>query len=391
MVEIVEKSLDLILPVQTGVQVLMAQISNRLVIRERLYKLDGPEDQFGLVRSITDLVFDLPGQERPNFVILPESSVPFSKLAELIALIEDRAQVNTVFVFGVEHITLEEYRGLLAQHDGDNEEAIRAADDDWCLDECHKPVNTCTVVVKEDNGATRCFFLAKTHPFAGEETLDHAFDLYRGKVLALFRCLNVSFNFMPLICFDYVYRDMLNSNIMDIIRKANDIFFRQKQGLDMLAVIQCNPKPEHRVFRDVLTGFYGEYLFKMPGVRDTMTLFLNTSAATRLEGSPAAEDAFGHSSIVCGVRHKLPKIKLSEFRTDDYDGAPVSRLRFGAGDRLYAASLFPHHETDPRSSRAMVKVAGIYRPEGRSAWHRMSGDELLTGVPEAEALELDIV
>jgi hypothetical protein len=186
---------------------------------------------------------------------------------------------------------------------------------------------------------------------------------------------------MPLICFDYVYRDLHDSNIMSIIEKANEIYFRRHQNLDLLTVIQCNPKPEHKVFRDVVTGFYGEHLFKTPGTRDTLTVFINSSSETQLEGALRG-DSFGHSSIVAGIRHKLPRIKLSEFKTDDFSGAPVSRLRFGDATRLYLCRLFPHHETDPRSSRAMVKVTGIYRPSTTNHWERMSGEDLLTGITD---------
>jgi hypothetical protein len=76
----------------------------------------------------------------------------------------------------------------------------------------------------------------------------------------------------------------------------------------------------------------------------------------------------------------MPKIKLSEFQTDDFMGSPVSRLRFGDPTRLYVCQLFPHHETDPRSSRTVIKVTSVYRPATGSVWEQMSGEELLTGI-----------
>ena len=53
---------------------------------------------------------------------------------------------------------------------------------------------------------------------------------------------------MTLVCLDYVYRDLYQSNISTIIEKANELFFQTRQRLDLLAVIECNPKPEHRPF-----------------------------------------------------------------------------------------------------------------------------------------------
>jgi hypothetical protein len=93
---------------------------------------------------------------------------------------------------------------------------------------------------------------------------------------------------------------------------------------------------------------------------------------------------------VANLSHKLPRIKLLEFKTDDFFGAPVSRLRFGKATRLYTTRLFPHHETDPRSSRSMVKVTGVYRPDSGGGWGKMSGDELLTGITDDTGNPLSI-
>ena len=84
------------------------------------------------------------------------------------------------------------------------------------------PVNCCVTVVKEADGKIRVFLQAKSHPFFGEETIDPYHDLYRGKVFPLFRCTPSGFNFMPVICLDYVYRDLYQSNITTIIERANE-------------------------------------------------------------------------------------------------------------------------------------------------------------------------
>jgi hypothetical protein len=331
--------------------------------------------------SILRVASCLSGDEKLHFILLPESSVSFDTLEKVIEVISTELSDNTVVIFGVEHITLHQFRKVLDRYQTDNADIMDLIANEDNGDDRSKPVNVCVTLVKEQSGRLRCFLSAKTHPFAGEETVDDVFDLYRGKAFLLFSCENTPFNFMPLICFDYVFRDMHNSNIMSIIEKANEIHFRRHQSLNLLAVIQCNPKPEHKVFRDVVTGFYGEHLFKTPGTRDTLTVFINSSGETKLEGASPG-DSFGHSSIVTGTRHKLPRIKLSEFKTDDFSGAPVSRLRFGDETRLYLCRFFPQHETDPRSSRAVVKVTGVYRPSSSHHWERMSGEDLLTGITD---------
>ena len=384
MLRIFEEIVDLDLPLGSGIHTLIAQIPNNLKLEGRLYKLQDPKSQFALIRSVLELAVDHAESEQIHLILFPESSVPNSHLGQITEIVEEKLPGNTVIIFGLEHIMLSQFAALLEHYMDEENEFIEQFKQDMSMEDVAKPVNSCVTIIKERKGRLRYFFTAKTHPFAGEESVDHISDLYRGKALFLFRCAPVTFNFMPLICFDYVYRDSDHSNIMAIMEKANDLYFQQKQQLDMLAVIQCNPKPEHKVFRDVATGFYGEYLFKSPGVRDAITVFVNSSAETLLEGTKG-KNTFGHSSIVCGIKHKLPRIKLSEFRTDDFFGSPVSRLRFSSGTRLYFCKLFPHHETDPRSSRAMVKVTGVYLISSENEWERISGDDLLMGIRDDES------
>ena len=385
MATITEHRVELAFSPGKGVQALIAQIPDHLRLEKGLFKLQDPGPQFELLRSILEVgaLKKVPGHTM--FILFPESSVPFSHLTNLISHIEKHLEPSTVVIFGVEHIALSQYIALLKEFREDNSTALDLAIGDRLDESSAKPVNTCVTVVKESTGATRCFFSAKTHPFSGEESVDHLHDLYRGKTFNLFRCGPVPFNFMPLVCFDYVFRDLHSSNIMTIIERANQLYFQERQRLDLLTIIQCNPKPEHRVFKDVVTGYYGEYLFKAPGTSGTVTLFVNTSDETELEGSHEA-DSFGFSSIVCGRKHKMPRIKLSEFRSDDFMGAPVARLRFGPSTRLFLTHIFPYHETDPRSSRMMLKVKGVFRQSETSTWERISGDDMVMGLSEEDLL-----
>ncbi|MBN2720960.1 MAG: hypothetical protein JXR72_07655 [Proteobacteria bacterium] len=380
MLKIVEHKVDLEIPVGEGIHVLVAQIPNRLKLKGRLYRIADRENQRELFFSVLDVAAKFPEDERVNFLVFPESTLPLETLEEAAEYINASIPENTVIIFGLEHITLKQYRGLLERYREDNLEVLESVVSRWEKDQQSKPVNACVTCVREVGGRTRYFLFAKTHPFAGEENLEHHFDLYRGKAFLLFSCRNVPFNFMPLVCFDFVYRDLHHSNVMTIIERANELYFSRHQNLDLLAVIQCNPKPDHRVFRDVVTGFYGEHLFKTPGTVNTLTVFSNSSSETELEGVHGPGN-FGHSSILCAAKHKLPRIKLSEFMTDDFAGSPVSRLRFNHETRLFTCRLFPYHETDPRSSRTAIKVTGVYRPLPTKGWERMSGEDLLMGIP----------
>jgi hypothetical protein len=282
-------------------------------------------------------------------------------------------------MFGVEHVALKTYRELLERFRDDNAEAIELVDKDIDSgDVLEMPVNWCCIAVKEATGRLRVFLEAKSHPFFGEEFMDKFHDLYRGRHFYLFRSRPACFNFMTLICLDYLYRDLYSSNIRQIIDHANNLFYTTRRGLDTLFVIQCNPKPEHAAYRDVISGFYGEYLEDMPGVRETVTVFGNTSDETRLEELPM-EKGFGNSFVVINRHHKLATVQLSEFSTDDFGGAPVCRLRFGADTRLCYFNLPLHHELDPRTSRVPLKVHIIMRWSPDGGWVRVSGDEMVGG------------
>lgn len=380
MVQIIDKKVNLDFPLGHHLHCLIAQLPNHLRRSEPGFALIDPEQKWLQVKSILDLVTAGEGNlKKLHFLMLPETSVPFARFDELLAVIDHGFRANTVTMFGVEHIRLKEYRLLVERYRDDNGEALELVDKDIDSgDVLEMPVNWCCIAIKEASGKLRVFLEAKSHPFSGEEFLDKYHDLYRGRHFYLFRSKPACFNFMTLICLDYLYRDLYASNIKQIIDHANQLYFSSRQGLDALFVIQCNPKPEHRAYQEVTRGFYGEYLEDLPGVRETITVFANSSDETRL-AEIEMEKGFGNSFLVINRHHKLAAVQLSEFATDDFNGAPVCRLRFGSGTRLYYFNLPLHHELDPRTSRVPLKVHAIMRwsPEGK--WLRVSGDEMVGG------------
>ncbi|WP_242371737.1 hypothetical protein [Anaeromyxobacter sp. SG26] len=369
MVRIIDKRLRLAYPLGHHLHCLIAQIPNHLRRTQEGWRIADPEGQWRTIRSVLDLVDEGPGNlKKLHFLMLPESCVPIERLDALLDLVAERFRPSTVTMFGLEHVRLRTYRGLLERFKADNAEAIPLVDRDIDSgDVLGVPVNVGCVAVKDAEGRLRVFLEAKTHPFRAEEFLDKYEDQYRGRHFYLFRNEATPFNFMVLVCLDYVYRNLYESNIRAIIDHANQLFFRSRQTLDALFVVQSNPKPEHRVYRDVLSGFYGEYLEDTPGVRDTVTVFGNCSAESVMgERDPGA--THGVSSVVLGPHHRLAPVRNEEFSVDDFGGAPVCRLRFGTPTRLYYLNLPQHHEIDPRSSRISLKVHAIFRPGPDGEW-----------------------
>ncbi|MHB8123918.1 MAG: hypothetical protein ACYDG4_17525 [Desulfuromonadaceae bacterium] len=387
MPEIIDKKVNLEFPLGHHRHCMVAQIPNHLKRADIGFALVDPEEKWRLVNSVLDLVATGEGNlKKLHFLLFPESSLPVSRFDDMLTIIGERFRANTVTVFGVEHIRLRRYRDLLERFREDNAEAIALVDHDIDSgDVLDMPVNWCCIAVKEADGRLRVFLEAKSHPFHGEEYIDKYHDLYRGRHFYLFRSRPACFNFMAIICLDYLYRDLYTSNIRQIIDHSNRLFFTTRQGLDALFVIQCNPKPEHRAYHDVISGFYGEYLEDTPGVRETVTVFGNASEDTTIEDS-RAENAFGRSYVVINQSHRLAQVSFSEFATDDFGGAPVCRLRFGRGTRLLYFNLPPQHEIDPRTSRVPLKVHSIMTVDEGGVWRKINVDE-----PEAGSETKDII
>ena len=380
MPEIITKKVNLEFPLGHHLHCMIAQIPNRLRRAAVGFTVVDPDEKWRMVASVLDIVAAGEGNfKKLHFLLFPETCLPFSRFDDMLEAIKGSFRPGTVTIFGVEHVRLQQYRALLERFREDNAEAIAMVDRDIDSgDVLEMPVNWCCIAVKESDGRLRVFLEAKSHPFHGEEYIDKFHDLYRGRHFYLFRSRPSCFNFMAIICLDYLYRDMYASNIRQIIDHANQLFFKTRQGLDALLVIQCNPKPEHSAYRDVLSGFYGEYLEDTPGVRDTVTVFANASSESWMEDIPA-QSGFGHSSVVINRTHRMAQVTFPEFTTDNFGGAPVCRLRFGAKTRLLYFNLPLEHEIDPRTSRVPLKVHAVMNADGSGAWKKITVEESPAG------------
>ncbi|MBI5070934.1 MAG: hypothetical protein HZB56_22155 [Deltaproteobacteria bacterium] len=378
MFEILDCPVDLVVPAGQHPHCLVAQIPDNLRRSDAGYVVSDPAAQWELVRSVLETASGESRFAKLNLLVLPEGCLPLVHLDDMLAFLGARFRPSTVTMFGLEHVALRTYRELLERHRDDNPRALERVRQDLAAGGGEEvPVNLCCIAVKEQSGRLRVFLQAKGHPFHGEEFLDKSQDLYQGQHVYFFRG-QPSFNFMVLVCLDYLYRDLYSSNIQQIVDHADRLYFASRQTLDALFVIQCNPKPEHQAYRGILSGFYGEYLADTPGVRDTVTVFGNCSGESAVEGSPP-ETRFGCSSAVIGSRHRLPHVATSEFRTDDLGGAPLYRLRFGTETRLCYFNLPLYHERDPRSTRIPLKVHGIMRRAPGGGWAKLTGEEIQRG------------
>lgn len=377
MIRILDTEVNLQYELGHHLHCLLAQIPVRLRRGKLGWVIADRDHHWRTLRSVLEVVVQGEGNLRKaHFVVLPESCVPLERFDEVLDTIGTSFRPNTVTAFGLEHMKLLTYRELLVRFRYENEAALELLQKDVDSgDVLDLPVNACCIAVKDAMGRLRVYLEAKTHPFRGEEFLDVRRDLYRGRHFWLFRSRPSCFNFMVLVCLDYLWRDMYASNVRQIIDHADQLFFGTRQALDALFVIQANPKPDHRAYREVLSGFYGEYLEDTPGVRETVTVFGNCSEESVIEHYDG-DGTFGGSQVVIGPRHKLARVATPEFSTDDMGGAPLWRLRFGTGTRLYYFNLPLHHELDPRSTRLPLKVHSIMRRGDGGGWAKLSGERL---------------
>lgn len=380
MPKIIDTKLNLVFPQGHHLHCLIAQLPNHLHRASGFHPVE-QEQQWQVISSVLELVVEGAGNlKKLHFLLFPESALPVQYLDSLLSIVEQQFRPNTIVMLGVEHVSLRDYRQYLERFRADNQDAIELVDQDIDSgDVLEVPVNWCLVLVKEADGRLRVFLEAKSHPFHGEESIDKDRDLYRGRHFYLFRSRPACFNFMAIICLDYLYRDLYRSNIKQIIDHADQLYFGTRQGLDALFVIQCNPKPEHQAYRDVVSGFYGEYLEDTPGVRETVTIFGNASAETMLEGVMQTA-GFGCSSVVINRHHRLEQVTTEEFVVDDFGGAPVCRLRFSSGTRLFYFNLPLHHEIDPRSSRVPLKVHAILQRSATGTWQKAQTADFKGGI-----------
>jgi hypothetical protein len=122
MVEIVEKSIPIRIPMEEDCPILLAQVPNIIRHHHFLYQVADPDRKWAMVRPILEMVA-ASGFNRARFVVFPEASIPFRYKDEILQLIESRFPPNTVVIFGFEHILFSQYCQLLNEYLAFNEEA----------------------------------------------------------------------------------------------------------------------------------------------------------------------------------------------------------------------------------------------------------------------------
>ncbi len=377
MYKIIKNDIDIDFPRGHHLHCLISQIPNEIRFDKESDSQAVSQRKWQRIYSVLELIAHAENNlKKIHFLLFPEETLPHSYFDQALSLISRSFPTNTITMFGLEAFSLAAFFGLAQHFKNDNEELLQSISEDRKSGKIDSlQVNSIAVVIKENTGNVRVFLQAKSHPCYDEEAMVPNHDLYHGKIFPWWHCPLTGFNFMAMICFDYIYRTPYQSNIGQVIDYANELYFSSRQQLDLLVVLECNPKPEHSLFRNVVHGFYGELIESAPGVRDTITVFCNASAETSTFLPTDGEESFGFSSIIMHESHKIAPRQLPDFTIDNFDGLPVSRLHFNRDTRLFYFNLPVFHQFDPRTTRMPLKVHRIYQENSRGDWIDVLGSE----------------
>lgn len=194
-----------------------------------------------------------------NFIVFPEYTVPLSFIkSDLEKSIEPSIKKNSIVVFCLEHIFLEDYVWLFERYNSNYEEIKKDLesiknDSDYESTKKVTIVNCCLIIIKDNNGTCHYHVQSKLKPSMLEEDVSIR-NLYEGNHVFIFT-LNLQnaelnrINLAFLICFDVIYQEgKYLQELLNQLRKKNE-------NLDYVTVLQCNPKPDMDNIRDSIINF----------------------------------------------------------------------------------------------------------------------------------------
>lgn len=181
-----------------------------------------------------------------RLVVFPEAFVPLGRVHRLREFVRTDCPPNTVVVAGIQCLPIED---ALECDDLPIDEALRqemsnAAARHTCF------LNACLVLVRDGEGAASSYLQPKLHPSDAEQSLPSMFSY---NSVLLFTCPQLAF--MVLICSDLIQRPPpdgpLPVSVVDAVKRAWDATGPATAlPVDLIINIQCNPKPNHQMFRE---------------------------------------------------------------------------------------------------------------------------------------------
>lgn len=230
--------------------VLLAQPSFRPSRNEEAGYGPSPDDLKQVESFVDECLTALQTANREhNLVVFPEAFVPISRVPNLIEFVGTDCPANTVIIAGVESLSVQDVLESEALPlDESTREGLQIA-----LKPHHRFVNACLILVRDRKDTPHVYVQPKMHPSHAEQTLP---AMLTNDTVLFFTCPQLSFG--VLICSDFIQRPSgvwLPVHFVDALQEAwNALELATSLAIDLLVNIQCNPKPNHKIFREAAKG-----------------------------------------------------------------------------------------------------------------------------------------
>jgi hypothetical protein len=184
------------------------------------------------------------GQEH-NLVVFPEAFVPRSRISPLIDFVETDSPNNTVIVAGIEGLPVHDVlEGGVLPLDDMTLAALKAR-----VGAHHSFINAALILIRDGQGVSRSYVQPKIDPSHYEQTLP---AMLTSECVSFFTCPQLSFG--ALICSDFIQRRGETWLPVAFVEALETAWNAKATGtsftVDLLINIQCNPEPNHRLFRE---------------------------------------------------------------------------------------------------------------------------------------------
>lgn len=184
-----------------------------------------------------------------NLVVFPEAFIPSSRVSRLIDFVRSDCPQNTVIIAGIESLPVQSVlESEIFYFDETIRENLIAARKPH-----HRFVNACLILVRDREGYSHEYVQLKMKPSHAEQSLR---AMLTGEKVYFFTCPQLSFG--VLICSDFIDRSSGNWLPVEVIDALEEAWNAGKPStplaIDLLVNIQCNPKPNHRSFREAAKG-----------------------------------------------------------------------------------------------------------------------------------------
>ncbi len=274
-----------------------------------------PDAAMKFIEAAFDRILDNSQNPSLRFIIFPELSIPYNKVMDVVALLEDSLAASSVAILGIEIISWGEYLEL------ERKLGLSPTDEKHNVDD---KLNAALIMIRGDSKCECNKYLQrKIEPSKFESSPYDSESVLPSDYLYVFRSKNLSF--LTLICSDFFnYVQGVQRRIIDIVEYE----IIRSEGLDFIFNIQLNRSPDHDLFERSLSRIYDhDFCGGMP-----CTVMANALISDR-EGANGG----GKSRIVFHKDTNLKSVEPVQFRRPPIVGYQINKpvhLCYAKFDRL---------------------------------------------------------